>query len=460
MGAKKIVILEIQDKSIKGYCTVSGKKKCKIEALDSSCYPHQVSAQDISDFFKKLINKFKYDKVIISFTRRFFLIRFLSLPSQNWSEVRRMLPFQMAKGIIQPLEDVVYDYSLAVSEKGHSKMLIYITQKKKISNVLEFIEAGKVLPFSITNSSWGLYQWYMFRSGFFKQKPIGSNAVIDVGSNDSEFLIASEDGILFSRSFHCLSDDDLLEGINQSLRIFEKEYGARSFNKAIFTGVRKDKVIESITWAQCVFLDQLDNFFFSKGVREKINDSGTSFASGLGLAVTKNYGFDFSPPVLKERKQSLKKRKRNVQLVILVVEIMVILSLFFGKYVFNRYVYLDFLNSKLQKVNIEVKELGTVTEKLKVLDKELDKSVSFSRVLYNVVSSVPLNVQLSLVDFREKGDFSIKGYAQNNEDVFAIKKLLGESGLFSSVGVKYVAKVKGRKGQEGFEFYMEGKVIQ
>lgn len=460
MRAKKTVILEIQEKSVKGYGVTAGGKKRIIEALDVSCYPHQVSAQDISDFFKKFIAKFKYDKVVISLPRQFFLIRFLTLPSQNRDEVRKMLPFQMAKGAIQPLEDIVYDYALSLREEGRSQVLIYITQKKKISHLWEFIENNRVLPLNITNSSWGLYQWFMFVCRSHKFPLAGLNAVVDISSSDAEFLIAGKDGILFSRSFDYAIDDDLLEGINQSLSIFEKEYGHRSFNKAVLTGIKKDKIIESITWAECLFIEQLDGFFISKEAQEKAGAGKVSFACGLGLCAAKDYGFDFSPSVLKERKQGLRKKKRNIRLVVLCAEILVIVSMFLGKYIFSRYAYLSFLNAKLQEVNIEVKELGTVTEKLKVLDKELAKSVSFSHALYRVVSALPLTAQLSLIDFRDKGDFSIKGVVKNNEDVFVIKKALGESGLFGSINVKYVSKVNRRKAEEDFEFFLEGRVKQ
>ncbi|UCD15541.1 MAG: PilN domain-containing protein [Candidatus Omnitrophota bacterium] len=457
MRSKITLILEVGEKTIKACRVASRKRRRKIKAVDVFQFPHRISAQDINDVFLKITNKVKYEKVIVSFPRHFFLIRFLKLPSSNWSEVKKMLPLQISKGVIQPLEDVVYDYALADVKGGYSKVVLFLTQQKKIANLLDFIKQSKVAPSFITISSWGLYQWIRFISRFLKQKIKEPFVIVDVSDTSAEFLVVGKEGIIFSRAFPYLKEEELKEGINQSLKIFEKEFGGLAFGKVIFTGCRKEEIIKSIDWAQALFIGQLDNFYLDKTVRGKINASGLSFASVLGLVVGTEPAFDFSPQFLKEKRQHLKRRRRYVKVVALILEIILILGIFTGKYLFDRYAYLNFLNSKLQEVKIEVKELGAVVDKLKILDRELAKSVGFSEVIYDLVSAIPQNTQLSLVDFRDKGDFSIKGYAQNNSEVFAIKKSLSESELFEDVKIKYSSKVKGRKRAEVFEFYIEGR---
>ncbi len=97
-----------------------------------------------------------------------------------------------------------------------------------------------------------------------------------------------------------------------------------------------------------------------------------------------------------------------------------------------------------------------VANRLKILDKVFLRGPSFSQMLYEVTSSLPENIQLTLLDFQETGKVFIKGYADDIGSVFSAIEVLNDSELFSGMKIKYASQVK-RKGRVRIEFYIQGK---
>lgn len=152
----------------------------------------------------------------------------------------------------------------------------------------------------------------------------------------------------------------------------------------------------------------------------------------------------------------MRKRQRYLDIVAAVVEIILIGSILVGNYVWGRYCRQQYLKAELEKVEGPLKELAVIEDKLGVFNREFSQRRLFGEILHSLVLSLPPNVRLTLADFKEDGDFSLKGYAADDAQVFATKTALYNTGDFSEVKVKYASTVK-QKGAPMVEFYIYGK---
>ena len=453
MKSKKTIIVELGDQVIKTCETPS--KKGAIQLLQVQDLPQGISPEKIEEVFLKL-SKLNCDNITISLPRSLFLIRFLTLPSIDAQEIRKMLPFQLAKVIPYPLSEIVYDFSIAQTQGGGSKVIVFIIQKKKLDNLLKPLQKYKNILPKITITTCGLINWLIFQARFLKKKVSYPNVVVDIDKYNAELLVIADRGIGFSRSFDYASDEQLLSGIKQSMIIFEKEFGKKDFDKIIFTGIRKNKIIEAVRYGEGIFIESWQNFSLKRGLEKQI-ESNVSFSSLLGLGEkTKSLELDFSPQYLTKRKATTKKKRQYVEFGFIGLEIIFILAVLLSLYSFDRYFYRDFLDSRLKGMKVEVKEIDKVMRRLKVIDKEFFKGQTFSENLSTVISSLGPNTQLVFLEFQENGEFSLKGYAKDIANVFSIVKNINDSGLFSDTKIKYASQLK-RKDRTVVEFYIEGK---
>lgn len=455
---KKKLILEVRDKLIKVCAVDTVKRKRVIVFLSAVEFAREVTSQDINEVFLSFSQKTKYDKIVISLPRKSFLIRYLKLPSQDRAEIKAMLPFQLAKKMFAPLEEIVYDFSVVRREQGHSKIILFLIPKNKQNHLTDFLELKKGNQYFITITSWGLNCWYLFQKRFLKNVDKRVLILVDIDREGAEFLVSDEETILFSREFGYLGDDDLSDGIRQSITIFEKEFSGAEFAKIIFTGIKKESVLYRDDGIETVFIDGLENYSIPKSLEDKIDKNLFSFASVLGLATDNDLSrFDFSPSALKEKKVEVKKSKIYSKLFIAGIEILLILGMFIGKCLWDKYQYLDFINSKLQEIKIEAKELDSVSDKIRILDREIIASPRFSEIVYDLVSAVPKNTRLTLLEFQENGEFSVKGYGEDNSAVFAMKAALNVATVFEDVKINYASKLK-QGNRDLVEFYIYGKI--
>ena len=100
--------------------------------------------------------------------------------------------------------------------------------------------------------------------------------------------------------------------------------------------------------------------------------------------------------------------------------------------------------------------MDKTSRRLKILDDKFLKKPFYSQMIYTLISAIPKDVQINLLDFKETGDFSLKGSANNISNVFSILESLNNSGIFLDAKIKYASQEK-RKAKTAVEFYIHGK---
>lgn len=455
--AKTFLILEIDDKLIKVCQVDRSRKKTIISHISAVEFPQKAADKEIEEFLAKL-PKQACDKVLISFSRTFFLIRFLDLPSQSREEISRMLPFQLAKVVPYPLNVVVYDFSVLEVKEGVSKVVVFLIQEKKAAHFLEVINKSGITPQIVTISSWGVYNWFNHEKSYFEEKINWPVVLVDIDKYSAELLAVNENNILFSRAFYYSDDESLFEGVNQSLDIFEKTFGGHEFGRVIFTGNKKEIILDKFSVQNSIFISQGEKFFIENEAADYLKESNFSFASIMGLSAVKDKDllkFDFSPAYLKGKRQFSLDKQKYLKTAVLLLEVILICGLLFFRVIFDKYAYLKFLNSKLKEVKPRAEELNKIKRQLKIIEK-FNKDTYFSDVIEGVMSFLPQGVQLTLLDFQENGYFSMKGYARDYSSVSDIKSALSKLDFLKDVKVNYVAKTK-QQNMDMVEFYIYGE---
>ncbi|UCC95461.1 MAG: PilN domain-containing protein [Candidatus Omnitrophota bacterium] len=457
MKSKRILIVELGEKAIKATESIVSKRKSIILRFETEDIAGISIQENIETLFQKF-SKSKYENIIFSLPRSFFLIRFVKLPSQDSQEIRKMFPFQLAKIVPHSLDEVIYDFSVVETKDGIAKLLVFLVQKKKVSALREFIEKKEITPSRITITSWGLEKWFFFQKRFLKGVVSWPVALIDIDKYCADVVALGKEGMMFSRSFSYAHTEELLKGIHQSLKVFGNEFGALKFSKVVFTGSRNEDIMRNANLGDSTFLNPWEGFTLHGKAKEKATKSAFSFASMLGLTTEREVPkFDFSFEFVKKGRADFKRKKRLLDIAVVGLEILFIAGIFSFKYVFDKFSYLKFLNSKLNEIKLDPKELDRVANKLKILDNALKNKTLFSELLYATISSITKNTQLTLLDFQENGNFSLTGYAHDIADVFKIVSSLNNHELFKEVKVKHASTIK-RKNKSVVEFYIYGEI--
>ncbi|MFH1768778.1 MAG: pilus assembly protein PilM [Candidatus Omnitrophota bacterium] len=451
-----MLILELGEKVVKICSACLSKTNPAIERLDVFEFVDGAVSAELKALILKL-SKEKYEKIIVSIPRLLFLMRFLELPSSDREEIQKMLPFQLAKIVPYPVNEVLYDYSFVEAKEGASKSILFLIQEKKIAGLFEIIKGSKMHVFAVTMTTWGIFKWFDFQKRFLGEEIDYPLAVIDIDRYSADFVVLGENKVVFSRSFLYGEERELLEGITQSVKIYESGFAPGKFSKLIFSGNEKKFVLDRFSRDRVLFINQEDNFSFAGAGQERIPPGGFSFVSLLGLMLEPGVPyFDFSPQYIKDKRRFSQKKRRYLEISFIAAQAIIIVAIFFCKYIFDRYSYLEFLDKELNRIKIETEEIDGIADKLKVLNRQAGRKSSFSDILYNIVSSIPPNTQLTLLDFQENGFFSLKGYVSDVAVVFDFATELNKRKVLKEVKVQHASKMKA-KDKAMVEFLIVGR---
>ncbi|MCK5394266.1 MAG: PilN domain-containing protein, partial [Candidatus Omnitrophica bacterium] len=99
--------------------------------------------------------------------------------------------------------------------------------------------------------------------------------------------------------------------------------------------------------------------------------------------------------------------------------------------------------------------LDEVSDKFKVVGKKFIGTVSYSEILHSIISTIPKESKLTVLEFNDDGKFFIKGYSSNISNIFDMVTVLNYSKIFKNVKVKYASKIKSNN-LGAVEFYING----
>jgi len=410
----------------------------------------------------KLLNELKLTPhpLIVSFPRNLVTIRNLHLPSRDPVEIRGMVDINLPRQVPYPKEDIISGYEInGIDEAGYTKVILAIAHREALTKVFDVLDIAGLLPDRIELSSQGILSWFLVN-----EKPHFSSGelfiLLDIDYNFTDFLVASKDNLLFTRTIshgflQLSSDEELQKGkfiyeLKQSLLNFQSEESGKKPTRIFLSGA-----VEKIANIDTIISEQLNlpvektkvfkNIINSKGVslaqEEDISKLSISSILGLGLDLHRKR-IQFVLPEIQIRK-NLKERVHHLFILgTLLMYILIIGSAIFLEKTYNRQRLLKLLDSQIQLLGKDVNELDSISKKIKIVKERLDTRTSALNYLDYIHKLTPADIRFDVITFEAASKVTLRGEALQMSDVFKFITALENSGYFKNIETKYTSKRK------------------
>lgn len=463
-------VIEIGEHKCKvGRALFVGNNVC-VDKLEHFNYENGFSLESLQKVFTDDLLSSAKSELIISLRRSFFMIRFLNLPTTEDVEIREMLPFQLAKQVPFPLDDILFDYTTVHKTEKTSEILVFVLLKKKIKPVLDLLEERSVKPAAITISSGGLANWA--KNYTFSKQDFGTKGMVNIYNDHVEYMVLSDDGIIFSRSFSYEEEYSISEGLRHSLEMFKKNNQGSEPEKMFYTGIGLSDEEE----IKCNFIDQFSSvesisdykelkrkktnkLYIEDSIKDSFKKSNVSFVSVLGLLAHKDDSLlDFATDSLKKYRKSKGQLALFKNFALIACQFVVFATMLSYFVLYNQNKKINWLNYYLKETKVELKEAKLITDKIRFVEQKAADKVLAAEILVGVFDIVPDKLKLVSFELSKNNEIHLKGYAPRMNVVFKfVNDLNLKSGLFKDVQAKYATKTK-TKTNENIEFYISGKI--
>ncbi len=241
------------------------------------------------------------DRLILIIPRRFAILKYLRLPSQNMAEIKKMVNLQLPSQIPYAIEDVVYDCEIVEHEKsGYSQVLVMIVHKEVFTRYADIFKRSGLHLTRAVLSSFGVAHWLKFQLAKDKNNVQDITAVINIDFSSTEICFCENQKFIFSRQINYGSRDlgvdnfmTLINQIDLSMKAYmhetKKGVAARCF--IISTLPEADMLrgkLESEWKIPVRLFSGFENIYTQKKVDliSLRNQKGVSLTALLGLAVS------------------------------------------------------------------------------------------------------------------------------------------------------------------------------
>lgn len=405
----------------------------------------------------------------ILFGRDMFSLRTLELPSLDPKEIASMLELQLGKLTPYPRAEMLSAWTtVGVLRDGYTSVLLAVTRKAVIEQVLQFLKAKGVQPQWVGVSTQGLESWWA-RQGKTADAPAVSGeltALIDVDGASTDCAILSQGRLLFTHSLATgheqlvSSDQAQLRWVGELVRlprVLLHEGVSGKISRSVMTGVTEglERLAEQLAaqWGVAVELaDPLAPFAVAAAVPPRVAASRVSYAALAGaLALAHPPSIDLLPPEVRVS-QALQVRSKH--LARLAVSLTVLLFLGGLLYVERMLIlshYLGQLRQRLAVLEQGSRQVMEREEAMRSVRAWLDPSQSMLQVFDAVAASVVPEITITQLSFQEREPVTIHGKAETMPSAYAFFDRLKQQGAFSNVHARSVAKTRGAN-ETGAEF--------
>jgi type IV pilus assembly protein PilM len=205
-----VYILDIGTASIKSLKLHRDKKKISIKG--ASFLPVPMAAVNTPEKSQKFITeaigqmidlrRAERSTVVSLLPRTQAIVKFLVIPSEDASEVKKMLTYEAEHHLPLPLADVEIDYAVLKKEARKTQIILAAVKKEVIAEHLGLLEKAGLKPDAIEISAIALYN-----ASRDQLAPHGLTAQVSIGAAFTDINIARNGSLEFSRGLHWGSRD-------------------------------------------------------------------------------------------------------------------------------------------------------------------------------------------------------------------------------------------------------------
>lgn len=423
---------------------------CKIEQVKL------LNDEQISHLAREVVHKIKLKAktTAVCLPRNFVTVRNLHLPFQEPKEITQMIDLHIGRLVPYKKEETVFGYQiLGKDEAGYTKVILAIAHVTAIRRQVKILEGAGLFVDKISLSSYGIWQWVLVNC----RAEINVSdlyLLLDVDSTFTDFIIFSQEHLMFSRSINVGSEDireneasgitKLIGEVKQSLIIFYNEEinkkpvkifigGAKNIGN-LAGAVEDDQGIPVKEVVRPAFggIDEID-----KNFPENVSLTGVAELA-LGRADKRIY---FTLPEIQIRR-SLREKTRD--LVILgsftIYFLTVICAIILGN-IYNQQDYLKQLGMRSDIIDKEFSGLSEQLNKIDFVKRYLYEHRLPLFVIYQLQNAIPQEILVNFIKLDDR-KVILRGEALQLSDIFKLLTSLEQSKYFKSVQTKYTRKKK------------------
>ncbi len=458
---KSNAVFYIDEERIKFLQVLTSSKL--VTALDVLLIKGQSEAQisqGLWTFLKRRRLNLNEARVTVVIPRSRVILRLMSVPSHQDSEIRSMIELQVSSSIPYELEEVQMDFQvLAKSPDGYAKVAVVIIPQETAMRYWKIFAEAKVRVHSITLSSIGLWNLYTQwpNTG---DKPA---AVFDLDLDKSEICVCHPAHWSASRELPSGLTQIAQDGYGEILKQWEltqHNIGGEKAAQALDTvyiiscwegafalGQELTKTQNALN-IQDVLLTKFLKLARDVRIPSLCTQEGMSLAPLAGIALSSQ-----TPPinlVPTAVRQSQEQKMHQRQLIICglwLAAALAALGLSLSMGYVKKNIQLAKLKDQLRTTKEAAQKVEERLKKIHDIESMVKNRLVFSDLALEIYRVLPAQVYLVSMALNENNSLSFQGVASNPVDVNQFQKDLANYQKFSNVNLDYVNKRVTQQGE-------------
>jgi type IV pilus assembly protein PilM len=500
LGPGAIKILEI--KNSKGQAVVQQARYLPIPFIVTST-PERLD-KFIVETLRQNLNReaLKDAHLALVIPRSKAILKFLSFPTCEQSEIEKMISFEAEHHLPFPLRDVETDHHVLEKDEHKSQILLAAIRREDVAKYLHLLAKAELRPDSIAVSSLALYNSLLTNSphaGVTLQIHVGStfsdlNIVKDGKLKSSRGVqwgsknltqrlsnelnvslenaekIKKENGIVLTKAAvndierrvsecACLWADYLIMEIQRTMQYFQLEKGITPIDRILLTGggaqllnlneYLRDR-LQIITTSprppkELTVPNSADAF--QKYFQEFHNLLG----AGLQGLSPDAIAINLLPQNLKHERRAARKRTRAIVLGSLAGVALFLVFLLPASLLGLRENIIRGLDKKIKGLETQVAVVQELQEKVRTIEDYISTRQSCMEALKEITLRVTPDILVKSFAFEKNETISLVGEADSHASVVNFSRSLTESQFFKNVTIRYTSKKDRLKENVNFE---------
>lgn len=436
-----------------------------------------------TEILKKLLSQktyFKNSSVLSTISRSVAIIKYITLPSQDKTEIASMLPFEIERHIPLSLDSIIFDYRVlegrSEGNKNTSEVMVVVVKKDIVGAHLKVLAAAGLKPERIELSSLALCN--SFRRKFPEEKETVS--LLDIGAQNTEINILADGLLKFSRSVVNGGDTlnqllqkefdielNELEDLKKSGRIFSelkapfvisewiellsaevnqswgafRDQGQKNIISKIYLTGGGSKLAGLTELLEKKLSIPAYNFNPFPAASDKTSESNREqipfFAVAMGLAsygaYQKKGALNLLPAELKKSKEESKRKKIFLSVAGLGVLVFLILGLIGYLDIAKKQKQIQAVEQELKARKKEIDAVKELQLKIQLLQDKSNQNEIFLEALRQISLIVPANICIDRLVFDKETAVLLRGKTDSHSAVASFSIALEKSRYFEKV---------------------------
>ena len=393
--------------------------------------------------------RYAREPVVLTVPHKYATSRFMRIPASSDDEIEKIVSLQASRLLPASSDDLVTGFQVISRDKdGYCRVNLIIVQKAIIDRYCTLLRQAGVRDFSITLSSEGLFNL----CEPLRQRGPGITALVEIDELQAEICFCSKDALMFSRSLPLAEgwqDGKALSGeYRKTEESFLKENSAGRPETILLAGPpalypRLEGMAPLSAGVRQEPFRYWEGITVSETFMDALKETPVSCASLIGTGLKDvPASMDFIPAELKNLKKSGGSRNALVTAGIFILSSCLVLGAAFHRELSAKEKIMAGLSKELSAIEKDARKIEGLEKKYGGLALAGNSCL---RQLTELHQLVPAGIRLSAFIYEGQGQVTLRGQAQELNQVLELASKIEASPGFKGYGakIKYTTQKRG-----------------